>query len=250
MKIKTSIIIPNWNTRELLENCINSIIKHTKYYEIIIIDNGSTDSSVEYLQSLNIANLKVIFNKTNLGFSKANNQGAELAVGKYLCFMNSDIIVGANWLDEMYKTFANISNCGAVGPLANPDGFCVIQNKKIKYPQHKNQFDTDVCANHLIGFCILLPKQLFEEINGWAEDFALGNFEDTFLSVKIRYLANKKLAISVKADVLHLQPSATFIKNNVNYQDTYNKNKEIFLRKIQELNINLTEADKKSFGLY
>mgnify|MGYP001304098806 CR=1 FL=1 len=245
MKIKTSIIIPNFNTRKLLEDCITSIMKYTKHYEIIVIDNGSQDDSLEYLNSLkNYENLKVIFNTTNLGFAKANNQGAKLAAGKYLCFMNSDIIVGANWLDELYKTFAKFENCGAVGPLANPDCYLTIQGKQIKYPQYKNQFANDVCVNHLIGFCILMPKLLFEEINGWSEDFELGNFEDTFLSIKIRYLAKKKLAISVKSEVYHLHPSATFRKNNINYQKFYDKNKEIFIKKIKELNIDLTETDK------
>ncbi len=238
MKIKTSIIIINWNTENLIRNCINSILENTEYFEIIVVDNGSTDGSVEYLNSLtNIENFKILFNKQNAGFSKANNQGAEIAQGKFLCFLNSDTIVKKGWLNDLYSVFQHISNCGAAGPLGNPAGKIKIQNLYFTYPQFKGQYDKITKVDILSGFCILLSKIIFIEIGGWDEDFLIGNFEDTLLSLKIRFILNKNLAVSPTSDVSHLRPSSTFLKNNIDIQASYIKNKEIFLQKLKQLNI-------------
>ena len=248
MKIKTSIIILNWNTKELLKNCIDSVQKNTKYYEVIIVDNGSTDGSVDYLKSIEKNEyIKVVYNGKNLGYAKANNIGANLAAGKYLCFLNSDIIVGANWLDEMFRTFSKVKNCGGVGPLGNPDKKIKVQNYFIKYPQHKGQFKKDTLIETLAGFCYLVPKKIFFEVRSWDEDFEIGNFEDTFLSMKIKYIANKNLAVSVKSDVNHLHPSSTFITNKIDIMEYYEKNKKIFIKKLKQLGIFDKVKDKFSF---
>lgn len=98
-----SVIIVNYNTKEMTQNCIDSIFKHTKgvSFEIILVDNASTDGSKEYFKQ--DKRIKYIYSSENLGFGKANNLGYEHAIGKYLFLLNSDTILLNNAIDLFYK---------------------------------------------------------------------------------------------------------------------------------------------------
>ncbi|MFH1326331.1 MAG: glycosyltransferase family 2 protein [Candidatus Falkowbacteria bacterium] len=118
-----SIIIVNWNVRDLLHQCLKSIFLFTENidYEIIVIDNNSDDGSVQMLNFLTFSvqgaclsgrqgstsggehdNLQVIFNEENVGFAKANNQGLQKAKGKYVLFMNPDMELVENTPKLLY----------------------------------------------------------------------------------------------------------------------------------------------------
>ena len=102
---KISIIIPVFNNVELTRQCLEALCANTRYpnYEVIIIDNGSTDTTGNLLSTLS-GNIKIIKNKQNLGFSKANNQGAQAAEGKYLVFLNNDTeVIEGGWLEAMLE---------------------------------------------------------------------------------------------------------------------------------------------------
>ena len=94
MKIDVSVIIVNYNTKDLLRDCINSVIEQTKNisFEIIVSDNGSSDGSIEMLKA-EFPKVIILNNKENLGFGKANNRGAEISNGKYLFLLNSDTVL-------------------------------------------------------------------------------------------------------------------------------------------------------------
>lgn len=97
--IKLSIIIVSYNTKEILNRCLQSLtnnlsrIKEFKT-EVIIVDNNSTDGTKSMLQNFQGKATKIIFNKENVGYGKANNQGVQIASGDYILFLNSDVIVG------------------------------------------------------------------------------------------------------------------------------------------------------------
>ena len=97
-----SIIIVNYNTLHVLRPCLDSIIEQTIGidYEIIVVDNGSTDGSIEELSS----NSRVTFIPTgeNLGFGRANNKGLEQAKGEYIFFLNSDTLLKNNAIKMLY----------------------------------------------------------------------------------------------------------------------------------------------------
>ena len=98
-----SIIIVNYNTRQLTEECINSIFQHTQNvkFEIIIVDNASTDGSKEHFEQ--DKRVKYIYSTENLGFGKANNIGYKHANGKYLFLLNSDTLLLNNAIDLFYN---------------------------------------------------------------------------------------------------------------------------------------------------
>ncbi len=125
--VDLSIIIVSYNTKELLLKCIESVKKYTKdiTYEIIVIDNNSTDGTVEALRKLKVTGyrLQVITNKDNKGFGAANNQGMKKAKGRYILLLNSDTKLIENsllsmvmWMDEHPKV--GIASC----KLVNADG--------------------------------------------------------------------------------------------------------------------------------
>ena len=100
-----SIIIPVYNKLDYTTRCIESLVMNsgeTTPYEIILVDNSSTDGTPGYLQSLQ-GDVTVISNKTNLGFARACNQGARLARGRLLLFLNNDTVPHPGWLDALVQ---------------------------------------------------------------------------------------------------------------------------------------------------
>jgi GT2 family glycosyltransferase len=119
-----SVVIVNWNTSELLLNCVQSIFEHTdeKNYDIWVVDNASTDNSVEALRA-KYPEVKLIASQKNLGFAGGNNLALEKISGKYALLLNTDTLVKPNAFDHLLSFMENNPGVGAVGPyLLNPDG--------------------------------------------------------------------------------------------------------------------------------
>lgn len=224
--VKTSLIILNWNTLKYLKKCIISIKKYTTDMEIILLDNNSSEKGTkQYISS--VAD-KFIFNDYDTGFARGNNQCAKLSEEEYVCFLNSDTIVGKDWLTDMLELFKN-PDCGAVGPLGNPKPNPPIAT----YNQYVGQYSSDCKVNRLVGFCLLMKRDLFNQIK-WDEDFFNG-YEDDYLSECIKS-KGFNLYISSKSNVRHDRPSRSFEANKVDYWNTLERNRIIFEKKIQFIN--------------
>jgi GT2 family glycosyltransferase len=113
-----SIIILNYNGGRFVEKCLRSVL-NTDYpnFEVIFVDNSSTDGSVELVNKLfgDEPRLKVIVNPRNLGFALGNNIGSKHASGKYLVFLNNDTVVERGWLNELVKVAESDPKIGIVG---------------------------------------------------------------------------------------------------------------------------------------
>lgn len=98
-----SVIIVNYNTKELTQSCVDSVFEKTEgvEYEVILVDNGSTDGSREHFEK--DARIRYIYSEENLGFGKANNIGYEHSCGKYLFLLNSDTLILNNAIKEFYN---------------------------------------------------------------------------------------------------------------------------------------------------
>ncbi len=124
MTVEITIIIVNWNGGELLRRCLASIAQFPprQAYEIVVVDNASTDGSREWLVSLD-ERVRLIANVENVGFGRANNQAFAVSDALFLFLLNSDAEVYAGAIDTLVATVNSDARIGACGPrLVNPDG--------------------------------------------------------------------------------------------------------------------------------
>lgn len=206
MDIQLSVIIVNYNGIQFLENCLNSLKERLKTinYEIIIIDNNSSDNSCVFLKQ-NFPEVVLIESKINYGFGKGNNEAVKYAKGKYLLLFNNDTIllddispaitlleeepsigvIGINMLDKnksylpVAGTFPNLSNMLRFRKLYDcrkdfVDGNFILESYEVDW---------------LGGSFLLLKKDTYRDINGFDEDYFM-YVEDVDFCKKI---ANKNL---------------------------------------------------------
>jgi len=118
-----TIIIVNWNVKELLRDCLKSVYGRTQTIslEVLVVDNASPDGSIEMVEK-EFPQVKLFKNKENVGFAKANNQAIRRSKGRYVMLMNPDTLIVGNALATMVVFMDNHGDTGAVGPrILNPD---------------------------------------------------------------------------------------------------------------------------------
>lgn len=222
-----SIIIINYNTKLLTKECIESIYQMTKdvKFEVIVIDNASTDGSFEELSKLNYENFKYIYNDINLGFSKANNQGSTLSSGKYLFFMNSDMVFINDVAGKLVHYLKINKNAGIIGPkFLNPDqtlqiscrNFPSIQFGLIKFfpflkKVFKNEYNKYYNKNYdysiinhvdtISAGALLISKSDFDRI-GKFDEFSFMYGEDADICKRVRDIG-KYIVFYPSAQLIH-----------------------------------------------
>jgi GT2 family glycosyltransferase len=125
MAVELAIIIVNWNGGELLRRAVESVLAAPPRmsYEIIVVDNASTDDSLDWLRTCGLAQLRLIENTENVGFGRANNQGFAATDAPLLFLLNNDAEVHAGAIDTLVATIKSDARIGMCGPrLINPDG--------------------------------------------------------------------------------------------------------------------------------
>lgn len=192
-----SIIMPVCNRMELTKDCLTALaeLKDQPEYELIIVDNGSTDGTTDFLRQLS-GDVRTIANEENLGFAKACNQGAAAARGKYLVFLNNDTIPQPGWLTALVAEVDSHAEVGIVGSkLLYPDGTVqhagVVRDcaRRLPYHIYKNFAASHPAVNQRREFqivtaaCLLIRRALFEEVEGFDEEYVNG-FEDADLCLK------------------------------------------------------------------
>jgi len=130
-----SIIIVNWNTRDLLRDCLNSVYSETRAtsFEVFVVDNASSDSSVEMVKK-EFPQVRLIENQENLGFAKANNQAIKQNSGQYVLLLNPDTVVLSGALDKMVAFMRAHPAVDASGPMIlNDDGSSQVSTLDTSY---------------------------------------------------------------------------------------------------------------------
>jgi GT2 family glycosyltransferase/Tfp pilus assembly protein PilF len=246
---KTSIVILTYNNLEYNKSCIESIKKYTEKntYEIVIVDNQSTDGTVDWLKKQK--DLKLILNDKNLGFPKGCNQGIEIAdKNNDILLLNNDTIVTPNWLINLQKCLYSEKTIGAVGAMTN--SCSNNQAIPVKYNSIQEMIDfakTNNISNasqweerlRLVGFCMLIRNEVVKNVGVLDEIFTPGNFEDDDYSFRIRK-AGYKLMLC-KDSFIHHYGSASFGKEANKYNDLLIINREKFMKKWGVDPYNITE---------
>lgn len=190
---KVSVIIVNYNAGKLLTKAVKSVIKFPGV-EVIVVDNGIHDQSLQNLQPLQGQALKVINNKENLGFGKAVNQGVRQAQGEYIYLLNPDAELKRSALTRMVATAESHGNRAIIAPrLENPDGSpqksCfrpqTITNAlreywlgvKGAYEKYLPQGKNPTRVHTAVAAAWMVPKKVWDELGGFDEKYFL-YFED------------------------------------------------------------------------
>ncbi|MDY7076453.1 MAG: glycosyltransferase family 2 protein [Chloroflexota bacterium] len=168
--VELSIVIVSWNVRDLLRQCLRSIssLSSSLSSEIIVVDNGSADGSVEMVQA-EFPSVRVITNVDNRGFPTAINQGIGVAQGRYIFLLNPDTEVVDDALGTMV-TFADVhSDVGIIGPqLLDPDGS--VQSSRRRFPTLATAFFESTWLTHYAPRSLLRHYQMLDTPDNATQD--------------------------------------------------------------------------------
>ena len=227
-EVDVSIVIVTYNTMLMTNECIDSVLKHTRRnsIEIILVDNASTDGSKEFYAT--DERIKYIYSNENLGFGRANNVGIDVALGKYVFMLNSDTIVLDDVVRKLFD-FAEKNYDNNLGAL----GTCLINNEKKdarSFGQfvsskriyrrllenlriYRKNFEVEtylkldnqgyVEIDFISGADLFIPKKVFNQVKGFDPDFFM-YYEETELQKRMDEVGLKRYIINVR-DIIHLE---------------------------------------------
>lgn len=227
MAADLSVCIVNWNVKELLRQCLQSIYRNTGglQVEVVVVDNASHDGSADMVAQ-EFPHVVLQRNATNEGFAKGNNQAARLSSGPFLFFLNNDTIVQPEALSRLVVFLKQHPDVGMVGPrLIGRDG--QPQRSYRPYPTlaaslhrltslrwtglfrraykqyRRSPYDAPaaVQVEALLGAAVCLPRQVFFDCGGWDEGYFFG-VEDLDLSIRVAKTHN--LMFCPQAEIIHL----------------------------------------------
>ncbi len=245
-----AIVILNWNKKEDTLECMRSVenlrsgLEHD--FDIIMVDNGSTDGSVSFLKQ-NFPTAQYIENPTNLGYAGGNNVGIREALRKgysFILLLNNDIIVDAYMLTELLSVMLLDSNVGIVGAV----NYYYKEKTRIQFSgghidwcrgniyditrhrEDKGQFPQYRRVDTIAGSCMLIRREVFEQVGLFDERFFL-NFEETDFCCRAGK-AGYKVFTCMNAHLWH-KVSLSFKTDNTNSMVDYfiTRNKPLFLWK-------------------
>ncbi len=211
--VDISIVIVNWNTKDLLYGCLSSIFQNagSARLQVIVVDNGSRDDSVDMV-ARHFPNVGLVPNERNLGFAVANNYGLRRAQGRYLLLLNSDTIVLPGAFDAMVRYMDAHSDVGALGPrLLSEDRSLQLSTRDFPRLDHdvvvllevkhwlvlgdlarryaQRAFEADYLETHQVdwvqGSCLMLRREAIEQVGVLDENYFF-DYEESDLCYRLR----------------------------------------------------------------
>ncbi len=237
-----SIIMLLWNQLDYTKKCLESLEQNTwEKYELILVDNGSTDGTKEFIHQFASTreNVRVISNSSNKGFGGGNNQGLSIAAGEYILFLNNDVILTPGWLTYLVDGLRNNPGLGLIGPVTNyisgPQCIPVSYGEDF---QKLSSFSTGIHhqfknALHpvakLVGYCLLTRKAVIDQIGGFDPLFEVGDYEDDDLCLRAGCMG---WGAAIARDVfIHHFGSRTYSDKRLNHLENARINLQKFKNK-------------------
>jgi len=245
MQPKVTAIILNWNGKEFLLNCFKSIFKNDyKNFDVILLDNGSTDGSIEFMKKhffdyIQNKKLKIVVSKNNLGFAGGNNEAYKHVSKntKYVLLLNNDTLVNKNLISELVKLIRSDSKIGGVSSIDNniKDFYQkywyadTLSGEGIHYKTTDNKNKDFFESIGIAGCCFMFRKDLIKKP---FDDDYFAYAEDGYLS-KLLILKGYKLMYSTKTYFHHFTESTKKRSKKLNkfllFHGTKNKLMNLFL---------------------
>ena len=237
----TSIVILAHNGLAHTRRCIETVRLLTdEPFELVLVDNGSTDGTAGYFRALAAAGplVRVIANADNRGFPAGANQGLAAAAGRQILLLNNDTVVTTGWLDRLLRALHCDPAVGLAGPCSNRvsgpqqipvryddlgrlDGFAWQWGRA-----HAGQVEE---VGRLVGFCLLVRREVVERVGLLDEGFGLGNFEDDDFCLRARRAGFK--AVIARDAFVHHVGGLTFRAAGIDYDALLRANRERFWSK-------------------
>lgn len=232
-----SIIIVNYNGKKWLKNCLDSLYSQTfTNFEIIIVDNASSDESVNFIKN-NYPKVKIIENKNNDGFAKGNNDGLAIVTGQYIFLLNNDTFVKKDCLENLLEAFIAIPNLGAVQPkLILMDKPCkldccgsywtdtgLLYHYGIQQDAEKAKYNQAMPFFSNKGAAMMIQKNIIDKIGLFDDDFWC-YYEETDFCNRL-WMAGYECWYYPKAVCYHAMggTSLTFPNSYIQYHNLKNK---------------------------
>ena len=234
------MIMGTHNNYDVLKRGLDSIMKHTPPgYELIVVNNASTDGTGSYLASLDYPHLKVLNNPVNESYAAFNNKGQVLATRPYILYLNDDVEVFPGWLEPLIRHLDANPKVGAVGPrLLYPDGRVQCDGKMFAKedlsPMHINmggrpvEDETPIEVDALTAACVLVRS----ELAGFSEDYVRGYYEDTDLCLRIK--EQGYALVLHRGSVLIHYHGLSMGRNQTATEEAQVRNRMIFLERWRE----------------
>jgi len=235
---KVSVVLLALNQVEYTRKCIESLQKNChQELEMILVNNGSTDGTAEYFDS--VPGAKVIHNPKNLGVAKGWNQGMALATGDYVLILNNDTIAGPDCIENLVRCAENHPEAGIVVPRSNRiagpqmvEGFTWNSEDEIPLKAKRIQDQNELACwefPRLKGFCMLIPRPVVQVVGVFDEQYGFGNFEDDDYSCRVRY-AGYTLLVADDSFLFHFG-SVSFKDSGIDWNKQMVENMDKFNRK-------------------
>jgi GT2 family glycosyltransferase len=238
-----SILVLTYNHLLMSQVCLHSIYCNTTYpnFEVIVVDNGSTDGTPEWLQTFARAHpdLSLVLNSENRGFAAGNNQGARQAAGDYLVFLNNDTIVTSGWIEGLLAYLQADPNIGLVGPVTNSTGNEARIPVDYDSPAGLEAFAARLAREmpgrsfdirSLALYCAMARRDQFLTLGGLDERFGAGMFEDEDLAVRYQQ-AGLRLACAEDVFIHHFWRAVFGSMEKDRYDRLFNENRRKFEEK-------------------
>lgn len=207
--MKLAIVILNWNGKPLLQQFLPSVIEHSSEADIYVVDNASTDDSVDFIRH-HFTSVKVIQNRENSGFAKGYNDGLKHVDADVFCLLNSDVEVTEHWLTPIMKEFQNnpdtaiiqpkildfkkkthFEYAGAAGGFVDKFGYPYCRGRIFNtVEEDQGQYNNDIEIFWATGACLFIRKEVFNILNGFDESF-FAHFEEIDLCWRAFNLGHK-----------------------------------------------------------
>lgn len=248
--VDLSIVIVAWNVRELVLDCLASIVaaKPGITYEVILVDNGSIDFTVETV-SRQFPETRILALPKNIGFGAGNNRGLEVMRGRHAVLLNSDTIVLPGGLEACVQYLDLHADVGVVGPqLLNPDRTkqnCIHNSPNLvselvgqsllrrllprRYPSKLVDYRGPVEVEAVLGACLFVRREVIDEV-GMIDEGYFFFLEETDWCHRIR-AAGFKIAHLPDAFVIHLYGESTKKKAPLRTRIEYYRSRYLFFRK-------------------
>jgi GT2 family glycosyltransferase len=244
-KKKVSIIMLTFNQVVDTRQCLDSLFKYTPLdqCELIFVDNGSVDGTRDYLRQIQAEHKEtsstLIFNDDNLGFAKACNQGIRIATGDYILLLNNDVVLVEKWLQRLVQCAESDPRVGVVGPCTNqavaqqvislPEDFTVERLPAFAAAIATKNAGYWIPAHRIIGFCMLIKKEILHNVGMLDERFGPGGYEDFDFCLRVK---QRGYQIIIASDVfLYHVGGQGYHHNNLDYDALRKGNVRLFIAK-------------------